>query len=239
MTLFGCLSFHAGIKIAMSGSDSDPDAAAAAMAAAMGFSAFGGADRPSKKRRFNPRADAVTAVTAAAPAAAVRPSGTGANQTPLGRQLPIQPREAAPQSPAAGLAEQADDEADATDGSVDGGAVLQAQVDGSAFSSHGFQPDVVAASPNAGRGSISGIGSHFTPQDDDVDEGVADDDSHAPHPPGHRNKKWYVGYYDRSSNDNPWARLEAKLGLEPKGSWPAASGPVGQSSAGRHVVLVD
>ncbi|QSZ37560.1 hypothetical protein DSL72_008658 [Monilinia vaccinii-corymbosi] len=33
------------------------------------------------------------------------------------------------------------------------------------------------------------------------------------------NKTWYEGYYDRSFNENPWARLEQERGLEAKGSW--------------------
>ncbi|KAF7863941.1 hypothetical protein EAF04_006906 [Stromatinia cepivora] len=33
------------------------------------------------------------------------------------------------------------------------------------------------------------------------------------------NKTWYEGYYDRSFNENPWAKLEQKMGLEAKGSW--------------------
>lgn len=44
--------------------------------AQMGFSSFGGQNRPQKKRRYNPRADAVQDDP---------PSGTGANSTALGR----------------------------------------------------------------------------------------------------------------------------------------------------------
>ncbi|KAA8574914.1 hypothetical protein EYC84_004151 [Monilinia fructicola] len=33
------------------------------------------------------------------------------------------------------------------------------------------------------------------------------------------NKTWYEGYYDRSFNENPWAKLEQERGLEAKGSW--------------------
>ena len=32
---------------------------------------------------------------------------------------------------------------------------------------------------------------------------------------------WYEGYYDRSSNENPWERLEKEHGLQPRGSWVA------------------
>lgn len=32
-------------------------------------------------------------------------------------------------------------------------------------------------------------------------------------------KPWWEGYYDPASNQNPWAALEKKAGLEPRGSW--------------------
>ncbi|KAG9257706.1 uncharacterized protein F5Z01DRAFT_646784 [Emericellopsis atlantica] len=49
----------------------------AAMAQMMGFSAFGGPDRPQKKRRYNPGADAQVYIS--------KPeSSTGSNMTPLG-----------------------------------------------------------------------------------------------------------------------------------------------------------
>jgi hypothetical protein len=41
---------------------------------------------------------------------------------------------------------------------------------------------------------------------------------------GQRNPNWYVGYYDPSFNDNPWAKLEQEKGLEPLGSWPDSHG---------------
>jgi hypothetical protein len=41
---------------------------------------------------------------------------------------------------------------------------------------------------------------------------------------GQRNPKWYVGYYDPSFNDNPWAKLEEARGLEPLGRWPEHQG---------------
>ena len=53
----------------------DPDTDEAAMAEMMGFSSFGGPERPQKKRRYNPGADAATATAA---------QTTGSNSTPLG-----------------------------------------------------------------------------------------------------------------------------------------------------------
>ncbi|OAQ73237.1 hypothetical protein VFPPC_12957 [Pochonia chlamydosporia 170] len=40
-------------------------------------------------------------------------------------------------------------------------------------------------------------------------------------------KPWYEGYYDNMSNENPWERIEKKLGLESKGTWvPRQTHPV-------------
>lgn len=36
---------------------------------------------------------------------------------------------------------------------------------------------------------------------------------------GQRNELWYVDYYDQSFNENPWAGLEKKMGLQSVGSW--------------------
>lgn len=36
---------------------------------------------------------------------------------------------------------------------------------------------------------------------------------------GGRNPEWYLGYYDHSFNENPWEKLEQKLGLDPVGTW--------------------
>lgn len=41
---------------------------------------------------------------------------------------------------------------------------------------------------------------------------------------GQRNPNWFVGYYDPSFNDNPWAKLEQASGLEPLGRWPEIQG---------------
>jgi hypothetical protein len=73
----------------------------AAMAAAMGFSGFGMQSRPSKKRRFNPRADAST--TSAGPDLhnmPPKPPATAANSTPVGvprprSNLPLHPTQPA------------------------------------------------------------------------------------------------------------------------------------------------
>lgn len=42
---------------------------------------------------------------------------------------------------------------------------------------------------------------------------------HQPRQRGQKNEFWYVGYYDPSFNENPWAKLEKANGLEPRGTW--------------------
>lgn len=47
---------------------------------------------------------------------------------------------------------------------------------------------------------------------------------------GQKNPTWYVGYYDPSFNENPWAKLEQAKGLEPVGQW--IESPGGRSGRG-------
>lgn len=56
----------------------DQEADEQAMAQMMGFSSFGGPDRPQKKRKYNPHADAAVGK------APRKPASTGANSTALG-----------------------------------------------------------------------------------------------------------------------------------------------------------
>lgn len=44
-------------------------------------------------------------------------------------------------------------------------------------------------------------------------------DHHQPRQRGQKNEFWYIGYYDPSFNENPWAKLEKANGLEPRGTW--------------------
>lgn len=34
-----------------------------------------------------------------------------------------------------------------------------------------------------------------------------------------QNSRWYTDYYDPQSNKNPWAQLEARMGISPRGNW--------------------
>ncbi|TWU78876.1 hypothetical protein ED733_007698 [Metarhizium rileyi] len=43
--------------------------------------------------------------------------------------------------------------------------------------------------------------------------------SHQHTSPAESSGVWYEGYYDNTSNENPWERLEKDMGLETKGTW--------------------
>jgi hypothetical protein len=90
----------------------DIDAAdddAQAMPQALGFSSFGAQDRPQKKRRYNPHADASGLI----PQTSAPKTTTGSNSTPLGTST----RKAAPPPPAMNANEvDIDDDDDANEG---------------------------------------------------------------------------------------------------------------------------
>ncbi|RMJ19699.1 hypothetical protein BHE90_006894 [Fusarium euwallaceae] len=132
-----------------------------ALMAQMGFSSFGAASPPSKRRRYNPRADA------SLPPKPPKPSATGANSTALGTG-----------SNTDEIALDDDDEP----------AQQPAQV----------RPASLPQRPAPAADSRQG--------------------HHQSQPHGTRDT-WYVGYYDPTSNENPWERLEKARGLEPQGTW--------------------
>ncbi|KAI6358996.1 hypothetical protein MCOR25_007189 [Pyricularia grisea] len=166
--------------------------AAEIMAQTMGFSSFGAAARPSKRRRTD---DAVVA----SPQNPVRVSS--ANSTSLGIRLPQRVGDAH-RTPASAQTSVAASNADEID--------LDLEEEG--FKAYGAADDAASAAPVEGAApgpEASGPASAHVPVD-------------GPHgPPGRaQGQPWYVDYYDRKSNQNPWKKLEEKLGLEPRGSWP-------------------
>ncbi|KAG6009405.1 hypothetical protein E4U54_008568 [Claviceps lovelessii] len=188
--------------------DSDADADAAAMAQAMGFSSFGTQDRPLKKRRYNAAADSISSAETAP-----QPQATGSNTTPL----------AAPGAKSCANAEEIDlhdedDEVGEKDDHNDEAIPLQAsQVSIKAA------PAGLPARPAPGIGFVGTVSS--------------ESDAHAPAPrsrpgkPAQRshNELWYKDYYDSTSNENPWERLEKAMGLATKGIW--VSGSEGAAAA--------
>jgi hypothetical protein len=205
--------------------DSDQEAAAAeaaAMAEMMGFTSFGSqAPRPSKKRRYNPRADAVADET----------SGTGANT------LPIMPRSVRAEGSAGGRRDGGESERgrDPVLGGG-GGGDGQSGKDGK---------DAAAAGVGVGGGERDGKDEDDDPAPRYIDTSrsplrTGEDETasflpvigagfseHRPAGQGGRGgggggggkRIWWTDYYDPSSNENPWEWLEKARGLEAVGSW--------------------
>ncbi|XXG97876.1 hypothetical protein Hte_004190 [Hypoxylon texense] len=209
--------------------DGDEDTAAA-MAAAMGFSSFGAQGNSNKRRKFNPRADAV--VDGAAPEAK-----TGSNATPLGVRtthnkdeidldddddddegLGAPGSEGKPGHLQDGLwneeggnesgSQYLDTSRPATvDTAVDD---IQSKIDNIVGAPIPNWPGIESfssySSKRGGRGNREGY---------QFNQGQGQGQGHGREPA----EKWWEGYYDPSSNVNPWERLEQTKGLEPRGKW--------------------
>jgi hypothetical protein len=199
-------------------SDGNSDPEQASMAAMMGFTSFGSQSRPSKKRRYNPRADAEFA----------EDSGTGANTLPL---MPRQPRTETA-GPGTGTA--------AAEGLVENsesrGVVKQKANDAEIDLDEGDQdpePQYIDTSRSPRRTGDEAVG-------------IAPDLSlptkpsfgeQQPHYPGagrggHEKRIWYADYYDPSSNENPWEWLEKARDMKPVGTW-LERGHAGVAGKGR------
>ncbi|GAB0135113.1 hypothetical protein EsDP_00003462 [Epichloe bromicola] len=181
----------------------DPDAdtdAAAAIAQAMGFSSFGAQDHHPQKRRKYGPAESITSASA-----------TGSNSTPLGAPSP-KPKPATDSDSDPDGIDPDRDEADAPRETTP--------------SQEPREPPLASmpAHPPAGRGGFVGgasSGSHAT-RGRRVGVGVGVERRH--------NEPWYTGYYDCTSNENPWERLEKSMGLRtrggtwvPRSSWTPAT----------------
>lgn len=146
---------------------------AEAMASMMGFSSFGDQDRPNKKRRFNPGADAAIGTVKK-----VSEASTGSNAAPLGERKPAQGANA--------------DEIDLEDDDEEASEKATGTTLNVAASSASLPQRPAVPIP----GSWGGGHTH-----------------------GARSDRWYEGYYDVGSNENPWQRLEKDMGLHPRGKW--------------------
>ncbi|KAK9446015.1 hypothetical protein VB005_01129 [Metarhizium brunneum] len=175
--------------------DPGADADAADMAAAMGFSTFGAQDRPQKKRRYNPAVDTVTSVAQPAPGAQAAP--TGSNSTPLGSHGSVSKGEPGDQANA--------DEINLDDEEGQDESILQKRSGETAPQApplhHGLP-----ARPAPGTGFV-GSPAQFPGRHGASQAGGS--------------RVWYEGYYDSTSNENPWERLERRMGLESMGTWVA------------------
>ncbi|KAK3344820.1 hypothetical protein B0H65DRAFT_186572 [Neurospora tetraspora] len=222
----------------------DVEAEAAAMAAAMGFSSFGqqaplagdsdadetsAADpngRPSKKRRYNSRVDAYVGPT---------PQGTGANDVPVQRRVFASKSE---KEDNVGDENEINLDIDDNDNDNDENPAAEAssttttitlpinpslppkppqiQVSNHGFNNNNLHNQRGGHSGHGGRGGRGGVG-----------VGVGGRGGHGGHGHGRGDpsKPWYTDYYDPSSNENPWERLEQQRGMEAVGSWlPSRSG---------------
>ncbi|KEY64074.1 hypothetical protein S7711_07436 [Stachybotrys chartarum IBT 7711] len=170
----------------------------AAMQQAMGFSAFGAQDHPQKKRRYNPHADAAVPTVSDTPGFIPK----GSNSTPL-----------------SATRRGGDKEASGLDGGVDSTNATTSTLAPStaANPNAGAQDPTIQAQPRpAGLPERPAVG---------VDSANPSYGGGTAHHRGAKNDKWYEGYYDPSSNENPWQRLESSLKLQSKGSWLPRGGP--------------
>ncbi|OIW27214.1 hypothetical protein CONLIGDRAFT_418246 [Coniochaeta ligniaria NRRL 30616] len=203
--------------------DSDQEAESAAMAAMMGFTSFGAPKPPpSKKRRYNPRADAATAADSDPDES--EPWGTGANT------LPLLPRSVVRGGGVGETAMEGGGEAEqggeidlgleGSDAAGDEGAGRGAGGDDEdpapRYIDTSRSPvrtggDETASAPSA---AASGYGG-YQPAGGRGGRGGGGGGAG---PPGGK-RIWWTDYYDPSSNENPWEGLEKARGLEPVGSW--------------------
>ncbi|UNI19889.1 hypothetical protein JDV02_006033 [Purpureocillium takamizusanense] len=222
--------------------DDANDAAAAAMAQMMGFSAFGAQDRPQKKRRYNPLADAATEQQHLSKQqhhlhhhhhhrrqgnSHGAASSTGSNATPLGATKRDAGGATASVRPSAATNTDEislEDENDEVEPAIAAAAAAADDDD-----------DDVAESAAAAESSTTTIAS--LPRPAGLPERPAPGVGFVGMPPRRRGhgepqdhhhirdrgpssgKPWYEDYYDPSSNENPWERLESSMGLLPRGSW--------------------
>lgn len=207
------------------------DEDAAAMAEAMGFSSFGGQNHPSKRRKYNARADAAfdSNTNNESTLALHYDAGSGSNNTPLGERRPQQPK---PKKQKTNVNEiDLDDDDDDDDDGQDGG-----EVDGNDAVAAGDQDDAQDPTPQ-----------HITTSQppDQIQSGIdaivaglppkptwsappAERKGFAQSSPGsnHRRQgggrdgdRWWDDYYDPAFNTNPWEKIEKKLGIEARGTW--------------------
>ncbi|KAH7040053.1 uncharacterized protein B0I36DRAFT_343856 [Microdochium trichocladiopsis] len=169
-----------------------------AMAQAMGFASFGAQKPPSSKRRkFNPAADAVVAAPELSIPAHKPPPSSAANAVPLG----IRPR--ATNADEIDLGDDDDDEHNdetsaptttttTTNTTSENASEAATAVSGTGLDSTGHSHSTWAR--RGGGGTRGRTGQPAKPN-------------------------WWADYYDPSSNINPWERLERERGLQPRGPW--------------------
>lgn len=231
----------------------DSEDEAEAMAKQMGFSSFG-TQGPSKKRKFNPKTDAM--VEGQDPASldkgGKKGQGSGGNKIPLGkpRVFGVAParkqesevevnenKEHASSLPPPSKQEDSEEgegpayidtslpppieEIEAaqqkTDAIITNSTVPPVPPDFKAK----IKPPVSETGQRVGHFlSAQQVGIlHPIPSVSGASTGGSFIGSHQPRERGQKNKFWYIGYYDPSFNENPWAKLERANGLESRETW--------------------
>jgi hypothetical protein len=236
--------------------DSEDDADA--MAKQMGFSSFG-TQGPSKKRKFNPKTDAMVEgqQLASLDKGGKKGQGSGGNKIPLGKprifgvaslhnleetELDLDNDEDAEPAyidtslPPPSKQENSEEEEGPTyiDTSLpppnEAASAAQQKIDAILANS-----TVLTVPPDSKakiKPSVSEIGrgvGHFLtahqdgtrppiPNVSDATTSSSFRGNQQPRQWGQKNEFWYIGYYDPSFNENPWAKLEKSNGLEPRGT---------------------
>lgn len=233
-------------EINLDGDDEVMDSSA--MAEAMGFSGFGMQRPPSKKRKFNPHADA--AVSSAPANGQVAASTTGANMAPLGRRKmrlpPPSSTTADGTGVGAGVGTTDTDEIDLGDHDQVNPDGPDSRYMDTSRPARGYLPEELAeieaqakidailvsssSSSGSGSGGIPGLPARPPPANGEEGfVGYRGQKQHSQRGRGSNNKlhrsdeggkaPWWEGYYDPKMNQNPWEALEKKMGLEPRGTW--------------------
>jgi len=212
------------------------DDEADAMAAAMGFSSFG-TQGPAKKRKFNPKTDAtIDGELASLDKGGKNGQGSGGNTIPLGKSRVLGVSAVEQNADEIMLDEEMEDEEPAyidTSQPPPDQAAQEAQqkIDAILAASQGPEVEVSGKVPHAPKPG-PGIGQYMAalhnqqqslparppPQQLFMDNTTSVASSHQSRG-RERNESWFVGYFDPSSIQNPWARLEEAKGLQPRGTW--------------------
>lgn len=203
----------------------DAEDTTTAMAQAMGFSSFGAQNNSNKRRKFNPRADAVVA-SSSTPTDAHHHNSvaqrveSGSNATPLGVRTRNEDEIDL---------EGGEDEANAsTTGGRDNLNNAGNSGPGPQYLNTSRPPAAIALDFNdygqSRMDSILGVSSHQLIAGPSSFGGPSIPRRGGGYHPnrgrGHESgKEWWEDYYDPSSNVNPWEQLEQTKGLGPRGRW--------------------
>lgn len=202
------------------------DADSEAMARAMGFSSFGA--QPTKRRKYNHRAD--EAVVAAPSLPIHQPSPHGANAVPLGTRSQNKDE----------ISLDDEDDDDAAAGGASAGAAstasapTDAQGEGSAVAAvDGLDEDPEPQYMDTSRPSLPAADDTQSRIDAVVGGGGPGEQRPAAvapesHGTGHHRGRggrqqggqpWWDDYYDPTANMNPWERLEKERNMVPTNVW--------------------